>query len=265
MADVRSALWVGAMFAVLSGAPRPARAEDPAAVYQVNLPLDLAVIGAGALGGIIPYALASDLIHPSCPCSASSVNAFDRGAIGNHSDAADWVSTATVGLTIAVPPVADWLAVRRGRVWLDDMVVFAEALSVNGALVTLAKYTVQRPIPRAYSDPAVAATVRSYRSFYSGHASFAFAALSTAAVTVNLRYGLTWEPWALTVLIGGSVAVERVVAGYHFPSDVLVGAAAGALVGAGVPLLHARRWRVRVSGFRPEVGTGAGITFAGVL
>ena len=31
------------------------------------------------------------------------------------------------------------------------MVVFAEALSVNGALVTAAKYTVQRPIPGSRS------------------------------------------------------------------------------------------------------------------
>ncbi len=253
------------MFAIASGTPLAARAEDPAAVYDVNLPVDLTVIGAGALGGIVPYALASRLIHPSCPCSPGSVNAFDRGAIGNASDVADWVSTATVALTLAVPPLADWLALRRRRVWLDDMVVFAEAVSVNGALVTLSKYTVQRPIPRAYTDPAMAASVRSYRSFYSGHASFAFGALSAAAVTANLRYGLTWEPWAVTLLIGGSVAVERVVAGYHFPTDVLVGAAAGTLVGAAVPLLHARRWRVRVMAFRPQVGSGAGIAFAGLL
>lgn len=253
------------MVAMVATAPSLARAEPPAAVYDVNLPVDLAVIGAGALGGLVPYALASHLIHPSCPCSPRSVNSFDRGAIGNASNAADWVSTATVALTLAVPPLADWAAVRQRRVWLDDMVVFAEALSVNGAFVTLAKYTVQRPIPRAYSDPEVATHVGSYRSFYSGHTSFAFAALSAAAVTTNLRGQLTWQPWVVTALVGGSVAIERVVAGYHFPTDVLVGAAAGAVVGTGIPLLHARAWRLRVSGFRPAEGTGAGVTLGGVL
>lgn len=249
------------------GAPGVARGQtdDPEAVYRVSLAVDLPIIAASTAAAVVPYALASRLIQPSCPCAASSVNGFDRGAIGNHSDVADWISTATVAATLGVPPLVDWFAVRSRRVWLDDAIVFAQTLSVNGAFVTLAKYTVQRPIPRAYTDPEVAAARSSYRSFYSGHTSFAFAALSAASVTANLRYGVTWEPWAVTVLVGASVAVERVVAGYHFPSDVLVGAAAGAVAGTAVPLLHARAPGLRVSMFRPPLGTGSGIDVAGMF
>ena len=245
--------------------PTAARAETgPAdAVYQVDLPTDGAIIIAGAAGGLIPYAFASRLIHPSCPCAASSVNAFDRGAIGHASDAADWVSTGTVALTLAVPPLADWLALPEGRVWLEDAVVFAEAASVNGALVTAAKYITQRPIPRVYGDPVLARDPRAYRSFYSGHTSMAFAALSVASVTVDARYGLTWQPWAVTLAIGGSVAVERVLAGYHFPSDVIVGAFAGTAVGTAVAVLHLRSWRLRISPFQPGAGPAAGIAVAG--
>ena len=248
-------------------APAAARAQTDASeqVYRVFLPVDVAVIAVTTAAAIVPYAVASQIIEPSCPCAASSVNAFDRGTIGNHSDVADWISSATVGAAIGVPLLVDWLALRNHRVWLDDAIVFAETMSVNGAFVTLSKYTVQRPIPRAYSDPVVAASPSSYRSFYSGHTSVAFAALSTAAVTANLRYDLTWEPWAVTLLVGGSVAVERVVSGYHFPTDVLVGAAAGTLIGTAVPLLHVRAPGLRVSLFRPPIGTGSGVAVAGMF
>ncbi|HEY4394722.1 MAG TPA: phosphatase PAP2 family protein [Polyangia bacterium] len=136
---------------------------------------------------------------------------------------------------------------------------------MNGALNTTVKYAVQRPIPRAYSDPVAAANPDSYRSFYSGHTSLAFAALSTTSVTLNARYGLTWQPWVATVAIGVSVAIERVLAGYHFYTDVLVGAAAGAAVGIAVPLVHLRARELRLSALRPAGGQGAGVELSGAF
>jgi membrane-associated phospholipid phosphatase len=103
-----------------------------------------------------------------------------------------------------------------------------------------AKFTVQRPVPRVYSGAAAASDPGNYRSFYSGHTSLAFTALSTASVTLNRRYGLTWQPWVATAIVGASVAMERVLAGYHFYSDVVVGAVAGTLTGIGVARFHLR-------------------------
>jgi membrane-associated phospholipid phosphatase len=269
--QVKRARAAGLLFA-LAGVAASARVaaaapphDDPDAVFDVSLPIDGAVIVASAAGILVPYALTSRLIHPSCPCSPASVNAFDRGVIGNASDSADWISDVTAGLTIVAPPVADWLALRRPRPFLDDLIVFTESLTVNGALVTLAKFTVQRPIPRVYSDPALVGDPHSYRSFYSGHTSLVFAALSTTSVTLNARYGLTWQPWVATVVIGASVATERILAGYHFYTDVLVGAAAGTAVGTLVAVVHLRARRLRFSAFRPPTGIGAGIALGGAL
>jgi membrane-associated phospholipid phosphatase len=261
---VRRVAWV--VLAMALGAPRGAHAqtEDPQAVYRVVLSVDVPIIALTTVGSLIPFALASHLIAPSCPCAASAVNGFDRGTIGNHSDAADWASTVIVAAAMGVPPLVDWFALRSRRIWLDDAIVFAETLSINGAFVTAAKYATQRPIPRAYTDPDVAARPSSYRSFYSGHTSFAFAALSAASVTVNLRYGVIWEPWAATLLVGSTVAVQRVVSGYHFPTDVLVGAGAGLVVGTAVPLLHARAPDLHVSIYQPP-GGGPGIALAGAF
>ncbi len=238
---------------------------DPLSVYRVSAPIDGAIIAAATAGSLIPFAFTSQLIHPTCPCSPSSVNSFDRGVIGNASNAADLASNVTLALAIAVPPIADAIALRRWRPWLEDAVVFAEAMSLNGAFVTLAKFTVRRPIPRVYSDPALASDPGNYRSFYSGHTSFAFAALSAASVTVNARYGLTWEPWVVTALVGASVAAERIWAGYHFYTDVMMGGAAGLAIGTAVGLLHLHARGVQVGAFRPAEGDGIGIALASPL
>ena len=259
------ALLAGGALATASPASAAPPAVDPQSVYQVNLPVDGAVILAGALAGIIPYSLSSHIIHRSCPCPASSVNAFDRSAIGNSSDVADWASSVTEALAIAVPPVANWFVLRNRRVWFEDAVVFAETMSLNGAFVTMSKYAFQRPVPRVYSGDVDPRDAANYRSFYSGHTSYTFAALATASVTIDARYGKTWQPWLVTLLVGSSVAAERVLAGYHFYSDVLIGAGAGTVVGAGVALLHLRAPRLRVSAFAPPGGGGAGIAVGGSL
>jgi len=270
MVRARRVCLASTLFAFFAaGFAPPARAEgernDPAALYDVSLPIDGFIIVASSAAILVPYALSSRLITPTCPCASSSVNPIDRGVIGNASNTADTISNVTVGLAILAPPVADWLALGASRTLLDDVIVFTESLTLNSAVNTAVKYAVQRPIPRAYSDPQAAASPSSYRSFYSGHTSLAFAALSTASVTLDKRYGFTWQPWAVSVLIGASVGAERVLAGYHFYTDVVAGAVAGTAVGTLVPIAHLRSHRLRISIFRPETGEGAGIQIGGLL
>jgi membrane-associated phospholipid phosphatase len=219
----------------------PVRAGGPS-IYRIDLAWDIPVSTAAAAGILVPFALTDSIIRPHCPCPESEVPGFDRWAIGFASDTADTVSTVTAALAVAGPLVLDLADVGASEPFLEDTVVFAEALLVNGALTNAAKYTVQRPIPRVYSPalPAVVSSPADYRSFYSGHTSTAFAALTAGSMTWTLRHGGTWWPWVVTAVVGVSVGLERVYAGRHFPSDVLMGAAAGTVVGLGVPWLHAR-------------------------
>lgn len=228
--------WLGPAGVVAADEP------SPASVYHVDLTIDLPITAAGFLAALVPYSLQYHLISQSCPCDPRSVNAFDRGVIGNDSHAAGQASNLTAGLAVAVPLLADGLVLGLGRPLFEDVTVFAEALGVSSGLVTLVKFIVQRPIPATY-DPAPDSLVHTpygYRSFYSGHASLTFAALSTASMTIGLRYHTWVLPWVATVLIGGSVAAERVAAGRHFYTDVIVGSAAGTAVGATVSWLHRR-------------------------
>jgi membrane-associated phospholipid phosphatase len=216
-------------------------------VYVLAPVVDAPIIVGGSVGIVATYALSSKLIEPSCPCDPSHVNALDRHAIGNASEAADYLSDVTVGLAIAGPLIADAAVLGASKPLLEDGVVFAETLVVSGALTTAAKYIAQRPLPRVYADGSsqLARSPGGYRSFYSGHTSIAFAALGAASMTIGYRYDSWFWPWVATVVIGTSVAAERIAAGRHFYTDVIVGAAAGTIVGITVPWAH---HRARASG-----------------
>lgn len=230
-------------------------ASQQRAVYRLSPKVDIPVTVGAAVALVVPYAYAHRLITPRCPCDPREVNAFDRPAIGNRSAIAKTLSDATVGAVLIGPLALDALDIGTSRPWLSDAVVFGQTLVVNGALVTAAKYLVQRPLPRTYAgDPSLIGRPAGYRSFYSGHTSLVFAGLSAMAMTIRLRYGEKTWPWILTGVVGSSVAIERVADGRHFPTDVLAGALMGTATGIVVPWLHARKnprvqaWTVSATG-----------------
>ena len=79
---------------------------------------------------------------------------------------------------------------------------------------------------------------KGYLSFYAGHVATAFSAMAAGAYTVSHRHGARVWPWLATLVVGGSVAVERVVSGHHFPTDVTAAAIAGTTIGVAIPWLH---------------------------
>jgi membrane-associated phospholipid phosphatase len=211
-------------------------------VYQLNPPADAAIIALGSLGVILPYAFENQLIRRRCPCDPSEVNALDRHVIGNANSFLDSVSDVSALAAMLVPLALDSFDLGLSRPLFEDAVILAEVLAVNGALVALAKFSVQRPLPRVYAEPdsALAQSPGGFRSFYSGHTSTTVASLSAAAFTLKLRYSQQVWPWLAVGLFGAAVGAERVAAGRHFYTDVVVGALAGAAVGTAIPWLHAR-------------------------
>jgi membrane-associated phospholipid phosphatase len=232
-----------AVAAAPAEAAAPSSRPEPRSVYRLS-PLDPVVMALAAAAIWVPYGYENSIIDMRCPCDPSEVPRWERFAIENHSDGADTASTVTLAIALTVPPLAELLALGWGRPWGEDVAVFAETLLVSGGIVTLVKYATQRPIPRAYAgDPEYLQQPGSYRAFYSGHTTLTFSAVIAAAFTARQRWGERVWPWIVAGAIGASVAVERVAAGQHFPSDVIVGAAAGTAIGLVVPLLHLRKDR----------------------
>jgi membrane-associated phospholipid phosphatase len=233
-------------------------------VYQLHPLTDAAVLGTSLAVVAIPSLLDTRIIDARCPCDTREIPGFDRFALRYHSGTASGASDVTLGLALAVPPALDLLVLGWSPAFVEDAVVYGEALAVASALAQIAKYGVQRPLPRTYAgDPRFVSSPRGYRSFYSGHATLTFAALSSAAMTVRLRYGEQIWPWVVTGVAGTSVIVERVAAGRHFPSDVVAGALSGLAVGVAVPLLH-RRQPGELEGVRLAPSpAGAGLAVGG--
>ena len=225
----------------------PAQAEEPERrdVYIVKPWLDGAIIATGALASGIPLLLSNTIVTVRCPCNVDQLNALDRKVVGNENGALRTVSDVTLGLAIAAPVIVDYFDVGWSRTLLDDTIVAAEAFAVNGAFTTIFKYTVQRPMPLLFDNPSqqMINNGESYLAFYSGHVSVTFTVLSAMSMTLTLRHGFSVWPWAITAVVGTGMAAQRIIAGQHFYTDVIVAAIMGTATGILVPWLHARsRW-----------------------
>jgi undecaprenyl-diphosphatase len=132
---------------------------------------------------------------------------------------------------VALVPLAALPRTRRFAAWL------LAVLAVNAVVVFAVKAAVGRGRPFTVYTGAERILLDSPTdaSFPSGHAAGSFAfALFTARVLLAARprppfAGITA---AALVVLASSVAVSRVVLGFHFPLDVLAGAALGAAIGA---------------------------------
>lgn len=229
-------------------ATEPAQPSPSRSVYEVRPAVDVPITVAAASVGLVRILWEDDLARIRCPCDPSGLNAIDRGTVGNHSHAASLAGDITVYTLMALPPLADLVDLGFGRTWLEDLMVFAETLAVDTAIQNAVNFAVSRPRPRTYAgDPEFLKSGEGYLSFYAGHVATAFSAMSAASSTIGRRYGQRVWPWILTAVLAGSVAVERVASGHHFPTDVGVAAVVGTAEGIVVPWLHARKRTVPIT------------------
>jgi membrane-associated phospholipid phosphatase len=220
--------------------PAPEEKPAPKEVYQVRLVLDAPIIALGATAGLLRGTLASRFINRSCPCDPSGLNPLDRGTVGNHNATAATLSDISVGLSLGLPPLLGLLDLGWSKAWLEDVTVMTETVMVEILFQQAIGIGVGRPRPRTYDGEGYYLNGgEGYMSFYAGHVASAVAALTAASYTVRLRYGEQVWPWLVTGALGGSIALERVAAGQHFPTDTLAGFAVGFSVGLAVPWLHA--------------------------
>jgi membrane-associated phospholipid phosphatase len=219
----------------------------PREVYKLHLAVDVPVTIAAGSMALVRIFFENHLARRTCPCSPAGINRLDRGTVGDHSAVASIAANATVYGTLAALPLFDLVDLEIGRTLGEDLVVYAETIAIDTALQNVVNFIVSRPRPRTYAgDPAFVTSGEGYLSFYAGHVSTTFAAVSAAAVTIRKRYGEQVWPWLVAGLIGTSVAVERVASGHHFPTDVGVAALVGTAIGITIPWLHFRREKTDV-------------------
>jgi membrane-associated phospholipid phosphatase len=171
------------------------------------------------------------------------VNRFDRPAIDRYSERISDASYLLAGAAVAAP-LALLLYPDVRQDWRTFSLMYAETAALAAIIPALAKGAVGRYRPYAYNtdvpmDTRAAAEAKA--SFFSRHASLSFASavfLSTVYDAYRPRSRARPYIWCGSLVAAAAVGVMRVESGDHFPTDVIVGAAVGCVVGYAVPRMH---------------------------
>jgi len=228
------------LVAVVSAGPAAAQ-QSP---FRVHYAVD---------GGVTAAAFAGVALLSLAPVGETHVwdsepFGFDEAIKNNFSARAAALSDSLVMLTMASPLMMQ-LAGGFEEPTGQGVLIYAETLGGAALLNTVAKVLVQRPRPYVYSSHAevqhwAGEEGRASRlSFYSGHATTAFAAAVAGSYLFAVRSddsGARATLWGVELALAAATAGLRVRAGRHFISDVVVGAVVGAGLGVAIPLLHLR-------------------------
>jgi membrane-associated phospholipid phosphatase len=254
--------------------PKPAR---PA--YQLYFEVDgplltiAAVFGIGRSirGGLAPAYCApvqGSIMEQSTQCEPATLNWLDRHVAGRYRPG--WSTCSDVGLYGLIALAGSGILIDDGlRAGLNDLVVVAEATLMASAASGIATASTGRPRPYMYGTEAPLAVRESGDgglSFFSGHAATSFAVTTATFVTLHRLHPDDRWPWLVLAgggLAAGFVGATRVLAGAHFPTDVVAGAAVGAGFGLLVPALHKAPARLEVAPL--AMFSGGGLSISGVL
>jgi membrane-associated phospholipid phosphatase len=232
--------------AVASGPGEDLEPRSIPAVFDLSLKVDAGILGTSAAMFAGALLIERGRTGPDVTGDPGHIWSFDRIAIGRSSPGQSAASTVLQdALVIAAPlalAISEWDARPKGFI---PALIVVESIVASSALNQLTKSLVHRPRPYAYARGS--ASGEADRSFYSGHTTASFAAVTSAALVLrDLHPGSAAPLWLGTVGFIGATAVGvlRVTSGQHFPSDVVVAALAGIAVGWAVPTLHKKPSRL---------------------
>jgi membrane-associated phospholipid phosphatase len=223
----------------------PTFAQSP---YALKTGRELTLLGAGAVTLGASFALGST-VDPLTTAEVAAlnrddINAFDRKATYHWSTTSDRLSDITLAGNAALLGL---LAVGTKPMRQDIKtvaVMFVETIALANGFERTVKAITQRSRPYVYNPVAPLdkkLTRDAHQSFFSGHATDAFAAaVFTGEVFRHYFPQSRLKPvvWVGSLGLATATCVLRYNAGLHYPTDLLAGAAYGSLVGWGIPKLH---------------------------
>ena len=253
--------------------------DRPQAAYQLYLEVDAPLLAVAAIfgigrsirGGLAPAYCAPVPGAPPEPmirCNPASLNWLDRQVAGRYHPG--WTSWSDVGLYGIEALAASGILVHEGlRRGLNDLVVIAEATLLSSAASGLSTAMTGRPRPYMYGTEAPLSVRQNGNgglSYFSGHTSTSFGAVTSTFMTLRRLHPDARWPWLVMAgggALAGLVGATRVLAGDHFPTDVLAGAVVGTAIGVLVPAIHAAPRRMTPAPM--AVAGGGGIAIMGEL
>lgn len=215
---------------------------------RLDVPLVLGITMTSALGVYRYYGMERISLNDLKP--KSEFLPWDRPFVGHYSDWATTVSHYSGVLAVAPLALAGYSWYKGdadGHDFGAFTLMFVEAFALQNAINQIVRSSQLWPRPYVYakrgegSKKAESARGEAFGSFYSGHTSAAFTvAIFTgewfSEIYPNSKYKSL--VWASSLTLAGGVAALRVMAGKHYPTDVVVGALVGTGVSLGVLKLH---------------------------
>ncbi len=223
------------IFAALS-VPCNLFAQDP---FSVRKPRETALIAGGAavlaLGTLVYIRPSPSILENP---DRNRIFAPDRFAVDLSSKSAATASDVLMYASVGFP-----LLFFSRKTIGTDVLMFAESNLLCEGITQLCKGVFQRPRPYAYRPEYAGKPLGrdAFRSFISGHTSAAFNGAVLAAVVYGKRHPGSKSSrtvWVTGLTLAAATGTCRVLAGRHFPTDVLAGAAVGAFTGWLIPQLH---------------------------
>jgi len=227
--------------------PNPKDATRPA--FQLYAEIDIPIL---AVGTVFALARRTKTQPAFCApqCDSVGLNALDKLTAGYYS--AGWSRASDVGLYGIGAAAALLLVTDEG--WLNalnDGVVIGEATLSATAVASIMTLAAGRPRPFLFGDPSNPGSYKAPESVrLSGNAALSFLSSHTAesfAMATSLylaeRRLHPRSTRSKIILAGGLavssfVAVARVMAGYHFITDVVGGAVVGSSLGVLIGSVH---------------------------
>lgn len=225
-----------------------ASAQAQSSPYEAGWGRD-ALIGGGSLAiAFVGASLDDSLRIPTkeeiAGLDKTTINGFDRWATNFSSKPISQVSDGLVIASLATPIAVTFIDPKMRRDWFALGVMYFETGLLATFLPSFGKGTVTRYRPYAYnagSPDDYLYNNETNRSFFSGHATWAFASMTFLANVYSDYYPESeykTTAWIATMGTASTIGLLRVFSGAHFPSDVLLGSAVGFGIGTLIPWLH---------------------------
>jgi membrane-associated phospholipid phosphatase len=225
----------------------PEESIDSISPYKLNRIQETVLLGSGGILGISGMLLVNNVqpltLEEINQLDPADINKFDRHAVGTLRNylAGDLLLYGSILL-----PLSFLSKTEIKRDWKILGIMGIETLMFQAGLNVVIKGLTQRIRPYVY-DPNPSQEKKTGKeaklSFYSGHTSTT-AAMSFFTAKVFSDYlpdGLTkYLIWTGAIIYPALAGYLRVDSANHFPTDVLVGYAVGALIGYYIPELHKR-------------------------
>lgn len=209
---------------------------------HIDIPLTIAA-GAVALFG--SYRVDEMDPHPN-EFNKSDLMIWDRPFAGLWNPAAaSWSNGLTfLGLTpMAIGAVSYFKKDIKGSELAALSLMFVQSMAIQSGINLMVRSSQLWPRPFILGEKGGEERLKgeAYGSFYSGHASAAFSVAVFTSVWFQKTYSSSkYIPyiWGTSLSLAATVSILRVVAGKHYPTDVLVGAFMGGLVSISVLKIH---------------------------